>query len=118
MPEDAKADAPVVAEITEEAKEETPAVVAKEEGEEKLDATYTTLATEATDNAVEEADDEVENKYVLLDRLFKFIRTEPEDKEELNPVLSGYFCKLVSILISRKCRQLVPYVFSPGSDLI
>jgi len=55
---------------------------------------------------------------VLLDRLFKFIRTEPEDKEELNPVLSGYFCKLVSILISRKCRQLVPYVFSPGSDLI
>jgi len=24
------------------------------------------------------------------------------DEEELNPVLSGYFCKLVSLLISRK----------------
>ena len=75
----------------------------------------TTLQTEATDTAVEE-DDEPDNKYVLLDRLFKFVRTEGD--EQLNPVLSGYFCKLVSILISRKCRQLVPYVFAPGSDLI
>lgn len=75
----------------------------------------TTLQTEATDTAVEE-DDESDNKYVLLDRLFKFVRTEGD--EQLNPVLSGYFCKLVSILISRKCRQLVPYVFAPGSDLI
>ena len=40
------------------------------------------------------------------------------EEEQLNPVLSGYFCKLVSLLISRKQRQLVPYIFAPGSDII
>lgn len=53
---------------------------------------------------------------MLLDRLFKFIRTEGD--EQLNPVLSGYFCKLVSLLISRKQKSLVPYIFAPGSDVI
>jgi len=33
-------------------------------------------------------------------------------------VLSGYFCKLVSLLISRKQKSLVPYIFAPGSDVI
>ena len=112
-PEDQKADAPV-ATTPEEAKGETPS--ATKPDEEKLDTTYTTLQTEATDTQAEEVEEEPENKYVLLDRLFKFIRTEGD--EQLNPVLSGYFCKLVSILISRKCRQLVPYVFAPGSDII
>jgi hypothetical protein len=54
-------------------------------------------------------DGEYENQYLLLDRLFKFI----EQEEELNPVLSGYFCKLVSLLISRKQKFLIPYIFSP-----
>lgn len=41
---------------------------------------------------------------MLLERLFKFIRVEPGETEEkqLNPVLAGYFCKLVSLLINRK----------------
>ena len=112
-PEDQKAETPVAA-SPEEVKGETPA--ATKTDDEKMDTTYTTLQTEATDTAAEELDEEPENKYVLLDRLFKFIRTEGD--EQLNPVLAGYFCKLVSILISRKCRQLVPYVFAPGSDLI
>ena len=117
QPEGVKAEAPVAA-TTEEAKAETPAAAKTDAEKEKdpLATTYTTLATEATDATADEIDEEPENKYVLLDRLFKFIRTEGD--EQLNPVLSGYFCKLVSILISRKCRQLVPYVFSPGSDLI
>lgn len=42
---------------------------------------------------------EPQSKYVLLDRLFKFIRT---DDKPLNPVLSGYFVKLVTLLINRK----------------
>lgn len=37
--------------------------------------------------------------YVLLNRLFKFIRT---DEKPLNAVLSGYFAKLVTLLINRK----------------
>ena len=46
-----------------------------------------------------------------------FLDQSNED-EELNPVLSGYFCKLVSLLISRKQKQLVPYIFSPKSMII
>lgn len=40
-----------------------------------------------------------ESKFLLLDRLFKFIRT---DNKPLNPVLSGYFARLVTLLINRK----------------
>jgi hypothetical protein len=39
------------------------------------------------------------SKYALLDRLFRFIDTT--DKP-LNPVLSGYFVKLVTLLINRR----------------
>jgi hypothetical protein len=41
---------------------------------------------------------------MLLERLFTFIKVKPGQTEEdrLNPVLSGYFCKLVTLLISRK----------------
>lgn len=33
-------------------------------------------------------------------------------------MLAGYFCKLVSLLINRKQKQLVPFIFAPGSDII
>lgn len=52
---------------------------------------------------------------VLLDRLFKFVRTE---EKPLNPVLSGYFSKLVTLLINRKQKHLIPIVFAPESDFI
>mmetsp|Transcript_32815 Transcript_32815/g.50105 ORF Transcript_32815/g.50105 Transcript_32815/m.50105 type:complete len:446 (-) Transcript_32815:607-1944(-) len=55
-----------------------------------------------------------ENKHVLLDRLFAFVHQEGE----LNPVLSGYFCKLVSLLISRKQKQLIPYIYGQNSMII
>ena len=77
-----------------------------------VESTQQTLATETN-----EEDDEQDNKYVLLDRLFKFVRQEPGD-DELNPVLSGYFFKLVSLLISRKQKLLVPYIFAPESDVM
>ena len=74
-----------------------------------------TLVTEEGEPEEEEEEEE-EGKHVLLERLFKFIRTEGD--EQLNPVLSGYFCKLVSLLISRKQKSLVPYIFAPNSDII
>jgi hypothetical protein len=74
-------------------------------------ASQQTLATEAVE---EEEDEEEGNKYILLERLFKFIQTD----EELNPVLSGYFCKLVSLLISRKQKSLFPFIFAPESTVI
>ncbi len=69
-----------------------------------------TLATEAN----EDDDPDSQYKFMLLDRLFKFVRNEGE----LNPVLSGYFCKLVSLLISRKQKQLIPYIYGPDCDII
>ena len=36
----------------------------------------------------------------------------------MNAVLSGYFAKLVTLLINRKQKQLIPYVFAPNSQVI
>ena len=90
-----------------------------EEAENSTEATEATQATQATETAedpeVEEEDDAYyENKFMLLDRLFQFVQQEGE----LNPVLSGYFCKLVSLLNSRKQKMLVPYIFSPESNIV
>lgn len=52
---------------------------------------------------------------MLLDRLFKFVRSR---EKPLNAVLAGYFSKLVTLLINRKQKSLIPYVFSPESDVI
>jgi len=85
--------------------------------EENLSTKETTMTVQ-TEGQEEEEDAEPANKFHLLDRLFKFIREGTETDSELNPVLSGYFCKLVSLLISRKQKQLVPYVFEKESDVI
>ena len=87
-------------ESSEETKTQEPEeeVTEQKEGDEDLSTRETTVATLQTDGH-EEEEPEVAHKYYLLDRLFKFLRT---DEAELNPVLSGYFCKLVSLLISRK----------------
>ena len=62
-----------------------------------------------------ESDGDTEAKFALLNRLFKFVRTE---EKPLNPVLSGYFSKLVTLLINRKQKQLVPYIFEENPDII
>lgn len=70
------------------------------------DEDTTVASTLVTESAQDPTDilEEPENKFMLLDRLFKFIMTEPgtTEEEQLNPVLSGYFSKLVTLLISRK----------------
>ena len=52
---------------------------------------------------------------MLLERLMKFIRTE---ETPLNPVLAGYFCKLLILLVNRKQKQIIPYIFGPDSDIL
>ena len=84
-----------------------------DEKEDQIESTQATLATEPEITQNEE-DEDLDNKFMLLDRLFSFIDCE----EELNPVLSGYFSKLVSLLISRKQKMLVPYIFAPESKII
>jgi len=56
------------------------------------------------------------NRYMLLDKLFLFIRSKEDD--DLNPVLSGYFSKIVRILITKRQKQIVPYLFDTFSDVI
>lgn len=73
--------------------------------------------------SLEEPEPEVEEdpseyaggKFMLLERLFRFVRSKDTP---LNPVLSGYFAKLVTLLINRKQKNLLPYVFAPESDVI
>jgi hypothetical protein len=56
-----------------------------------------------------------ENRYMLLDYLFKFVESK---KTPLNPVLSGYFSKLVIMLLNRKQKQIVPYIFGSNCKVI
>lgn len=52
--------------------------------------------------------------FQLLDRLFKFLDTE----EKLNAVLSGYFAKLTTLLLTRRREKLVPYIFSEENSIV
>lgn len=72
-------------------------------GEPEDEANDMSLATQTTTTAAvteDGSDDEPVSKYMLLDRLFKFI--EVEEGEPINNVLAGYFSKVVSLLINRK----------------
>lgn len=52
--------------------------------------------------------EEERSKFDLLDKLFSFLDTE----EELNPVLSGYFAKLVNVFLNRKAKDIYRYVYT------
>jgi len=54
---------------------------------------------------------------MLLNRLFRFIRSK---EGQLNAVLSGYFCNLFNLLLNRKQKQIIPYLFGDvqGEDVM
>jgi hypothetical protein len=70
----------------------------KEEVKEEVTAT---TSTEIKEPEPEEQEEEINTagKYMLLDRLIRFIR---QKEKPLNAVLSGYFAKLLTLLINRK----------------
>jgi len=70
---------------------------------------------EAEDSAAQQEEEKLQSKYMLLDRLMQFIRSR---EKPLNAVLSGYFSKLLTLLINRKSKLLLPYVFSAESDVV
>lgn len=70
----------------------------------------TTAVTEETEVPVAEPD-----KYMLLKYLFRFVETRDVP---LNPVLAGYFAKLLILLLNRKQKQIVPFIFSDECTLI
>lgn len=49
-------------------------------------------------------------KYELLDMLFTFI-IEKQKNEEVNPVLSGYFQKVVMALLSFRQKEVMNYIY-------
>lgn len=85
----------------------------EETTEETAEATQTTQVTETADS--QNGEEEETGKYMLLDRLFKFVRSK--DKP-LNNVLAGYFSKLLMLLLNRKQKQIIPYVFGADSDVL
>lgn len=50
-------------------------------------------------------------KYELLDLLFDFILTKTK-RDEVNPVLSGYFEKVVLALLSYKQKEVMSYIYT------
>lgn len=48
------------------------------------------------------------NKYELFEKLLSFLDTT----EELNPVLCGYFCKVFSVLVGNKSKEVYAYVYT------
>lgn len=56
-----------------------------------------------------------QNRYYLLDRLFSFLQRS--DKEDLNPVLAGYFSKFVLMIIRQRPHQIVPYLYDSDTDV-
>lgn len=100
-------EAPVVEEKVEEAQDPEEVAEAQEvaEPEEKVEE-----KVEAVPEPVLPAEDR--GKYMLLDRLFRFLDT----KEHLNEVLAGYFEKLVISLRKRKEHQFIKYIFGEKNE--
>lgn len=48
------------------------------------------------------------NKYELLEYLLSFLKTD----QELNPVLCGYFAKLINVFISSKHEEFFHYIYT------
>lgn len=73
-------------------------------------------AAEETKTLEEQVEEEQDGgKYMLLERLMKFIRNK---EKNLNAVLSGYFAKLFTLLLTRKQKNILPFIFGPGSDVV
>lgn len=52
---------------------------------------------------------------MLLKYLFRFVETQ---ESPINPVLAGYFAKLLVLMLNRKQKQIVPFIFSEECTLI
>lgn len=83
---------------------------------EEQDSTEGTQATTQAMSEKSDEEDEQGGKYMLLDRLFKFLKTDTD--EPINLVLAGYFSKVVQLLINRKQKQIVPYIIADENKVV
>lgn len=86
----------------------------KEEEAEALDEETKEATAEPTAANTEKPNEEPD-RYMLLKHLFRFVETQ---EYPVNPVLAGYFAKLLVLLLNRKQKQIVPFLFSNECTLI
>lgn len=78
--------------------------------EEKMTMITGSTYADSQDQAVE-----MERRQELLDFLFSFIQ---DGEKELNPVLCGYFCKMVNCLLTKRAKQTLTYLFTHPNTLM
>ena len=93
-------------EKTTEAKEETTTAAGEEES--TKESAFSLKEPEEEEEAVAKQKERKPQRLDLLDQLFAFVR----QKEELNPVLCGYFTKLTNIFLMKRATEFHKYVFS------
>ena len=86
------------------------------ETQEEADKENTTTSTQATAATEAEVKAPVTDRFMLLHHLFKFVRTT---EAPLNAVLAGYFRQMVILLINKKSKEILPFLFlsGPGEDI-
>ena len=69
-------------------------------------------ADEDEGNVLQEEQPENKNapkaKFGLLEKLLSFVKTETE----VNPVLAGYFCKVMQVIVEKRKLDLLEYIFT------
>ena len=100
----------------EEKKDEETKKEETKKDEEKKEEKEETKKEEETKKDEEKKKEEKypKNRIELLDYLLSFLETE----NELNYVLTGYFCKFLSALLSYKPNNLIVYLFIERSDIL
>jgi hypothetical protein len=111
-PEEQK-EAPKEEETAEQAVESAIEGASPEKEDEESKVAMNNGEPESEDATVEPIEEMNMSPFQLLDKLFTFLNTE---EKPLNPVLSGYFAKLVTLLLTRRQKQIVPYIFSEEND--
>ena len=108
---------PVVEDIAEAiTQEEIPAVVQEAAATElittgnNVDDEGAVVCDENESTAPTQADltRDKSNKYEVFEKLLSFLDSE----QELNAVLSGYFCKVFQVLVLNKPREVFTYIYS------
>eukprot|EP00347_Sterkiella_histriomuscorum_P002974 403366086 len=67
-----------------------------------------TLSTAITRQDGQQESQEPPNEFELFEKLLSFL----DSTEELNPVLTGYFCKLFQVLVGNKPKEVFGYIYA------
>ncbi len=103
-------------EKTEEVEKESVELITEESqkvSDEELEEEKMTMMTGST--YADTNEQEMEKRQELLDFLFSFLE---DVGKELNPVLCGYFCKMVNCLLTKRTKQTITYLYTHSHILV